>query len=148
MSSNSDTPGVYIGAYGICHDPSGRLLLVRLGSGLDEGRWTMPGGGVEWGEHPDAAVIRELKEETGIVDIETLIVGEVYSHTYTRSVGNPYDSLHHIGIIYNITVGSFDLRSEQDGLTDRSEWFTENQARSLPLTPAGEFAVDLVWPES
>ncbi len=109
MSSNSDTHGVYVGAYGICRDPSFRLLLVRLDNGLDEGRWTMPGGGVKWGEHPNAAIIRELEEETGIVDVEALIICEVYSHTYKRSEQNPHNSLHHIGIIYNLTIGSFDL---------------------------------------
>ena len=148
MSSKADTPVVYVGAYGICHDLSGRLLMVRMGSGLDEGRWTLPGGGVKWGENPDVAVIRELEEETGIVDIEAPIVGGVYSHTYTRSAGDPYPLLHHIGIIYNLAIGSFDLRCEPDGTTDCCEWFTEQQARSLPLTPIGEFAVGLVWPQS
>ena len=60
MSSASDTPRVYIGAYGFCRDPSGRLLLVRMASGLDQGRWTMPGGGIEWGEHPEAALLRDV----------------------------------------------------------------------------------------
>ena len=147
MSSIAEKPGVYIGAYGICRDLSERLLLVRMGNGLDTGRWTLPGGGVAWGEHPDAAVVRELEEETGIVDIETCIVGGVYSHNYIRSAADPIPSLQHIGMLYNLTLGSFDLRFEQDGTTDHCEWFSEDQARSLPLTPIGKFAVDLVWPE-
>ena len=148
MSSASDTPRVYIGAYGFCRDPSGRLLLVRMASGLDQGRWTMPGGGIEWGEHPEAALLRELEEETGIAEVEAIGITEVYSHTYPRSVERPYDSVHHVGIIYNVTVGFLDLRFEQDGSTDRCEWCTEHQARSLPLTAVGAFAVDLAWPAS
>ena len=70
-------------------------------------------------------------------------------HTlYTRSVERPYDSVHHVGIIYNVTVSFLDLRFEQDGSTDRCEWCTENQARSLPLTAVGAFAVDLAWSAS
>ena len=50
---------------------SGRLLLVRIAGGLDKGFWTLPGGRIEWGEHPDAALLRELEEETGAVHIKT-----------------------------------------------------------------------------
>ena len=108
----------------------------------------MPGGGIARGEHPEAAVRRELEEETGLVNVETLQVAEVYSHTYLRSVERPYDPVHHIGIVYTMTVGLSDLRFEQHGSTDRCAWFTEHQARSLPLTPAGAFAIDLAWPKA
>ncbi len=53
MSSDPVSPRFYIGAYGICRDPEGRLLLARMSGGIDDGRWTMPGGGIKWGEHPD-----------------------------------------------------------------------------------------------
>lgn len=147
MSSATDSARFYVGAYGICRDPAGLLLLTRMSGGFDDGKWTMPGGGIEWGEHPDAALLRELEEETGIADIESFKVSEVYSHVYPRSEEHSLDPLHHIGIVYDVCVGTLDLRFEKDGFTDRCEWFTEDQARSLPLTPAGEFAVDLAWPK-
>ena len=148
MPSETDNPRVYNGAYGLCRDASSRLLLVRITDGLDKGLWTLPGGGIEWGEHPDDAVIRELKEETGITDVRSLQITALYSHKYLRSENFPYDSVHHIGIIYDLTLGNFDLRFEQDGSTDRCEWFTESQVRQLPLAPIVEFAVNLVWPQS
>ena len=138
----------YMGAYGICRDPAGRLLLARMSGGFDDGRWTMPGGGMEWGEHPDAALLRELEEETGIENIQAVKVTDVYSHIYTNTEENSLKPLHHLGIVYNVTIGSLDYRFEKDGSTDRCEWFTEDQVRSLPLTPAGEFAVELVWPKN
>ena len=56
--------GRYLGAYALCRDPSGRLLLARLGPGLlDEGLWTMPGGGVEWGEDPDDADLTDAETD-------------------------------------------------------------------------------------
>ncbi|MDE0962013.1 MAG: hypothetical protein OSB73_02700 [Candidatus Latescibacteria bacterium] len=43
MTSASDNPRVHHGAYGTCRDPTNRLLLVHLASGLDKGLWALPG---------------------------------------------------------------------------------------------------------
>jgi ADP-ribose pyrophosphatase YjhB (NUDIX family) len=50
----------------VVHDPAGRLLLIRRGHPPHEGRWSLPGGRVESGESPEAAVEREVLEETGL----------------------------------------------------------------------------------
>ncbi|MDP9336579.1 MAG: NUDIX domain-containing protein, partial [Actinomycetota bacterium] len=48
-----------VAAYNLCVDSDDRLLLVRLSERTEApGSWTLPGGGVEFGEHPEAAALR------------------------------------------------------------------------------------------
>jgi ADP-ribose pyrophosphatase YjhB (NUDIX family) len=52
----------------------GRVLLVRRDVEPGRGLWGMPGGYVDWDEHPEAAMARECREETGVeVAAERLI---------------------------------------------------------------------------
>jgi 8-oxo-dGTP diphosphatase len=54
----------------------GRILMARYNDQF----WTLPGGGVEPGEDPEAAAVRELAEETGITGAR--VVGELYRDVY------------------------------------------------------------------
>jgi mutator protein MutT len=45
----------------------GRVLLIRRGKEPLRGRWLIPGGTVELGETLEQAIVREVREETGIV---------------------------------------------------------------------------------
>jgi 8-oxo-dGTP diphosphatase len=61
----------------IVHDDSGRLLLVQRANPPSAGCWTIPGGRVEPGETDQAAVAREVAEETGLVVEPLQLVGTV-----------------------------------------------------------------------
>ena len=57
-----------VGAYAICLDETGRILLCRIAPSVAPGEiWTLPGGGLDFGEPPETAVIRELREESGYI---------------------------------------------------------------------------------
>ena len=62
-------------AVGAVVQSSDELLLVRRGTEPHLGRWTLPGGRVERGELLAEAVIRELREETGVVGVCSDLLG-------------------------------------------------------------------------
>src|SRR5690242_21484125 len=57
----------------IFHDD--RVLIVRRGRPPAHGLYTLPGGGVELGESLEQAVIREVREETGLAIAPLALVG-------------------------------------------------------------------------
>jgi mutator protein MutT len=58
---------------------AGRILLTRRAIHPAHGKWTFPGGYVEWGEQVERAAVRETLEETGLtVDLGGLV--GVYSY--------------------------------------------------------------------
>ena len=56
-------------------DDAGRLLLARRAVAPYQGRWDLPGGFLEEGEHPLEGLRRELREETGLEVEPTAFVG-------------------------------------------------------------------------
>ena len=65
---NPAAPVVGVGGV-LVHE--GRVLLIRRGKEPLYGRWVVPGGTVELGEPLDEALVRELREETGL-EVEPL----------------------------------------------------------------------------
>lgn len=78
-------PRQRVAAYAVVVD-DGRLLLTRLSAATGAaGRWTLPGGGVDPGETPEAAVIREVCEETGQVVEGVRLLEVMTAHWVGRS---------------------------------------------------------------
>jgi ADP-ribose pyrophosphatase YjhB (NUDIX family) len=50
----------------VIKDEHGRLLMILRGHHPGKGLWSIPGGRIEPGETPEQAVIREVREETGL----------------------------------------------------------------------------------
>jgi acetyl-CoA carboxylase carboxyl transferase subunit beta len=61
-------------------DAAGRILLVERARPPNAGKWSLPGGRAEPGERRTEAVVREVREETGIA----VEVGELVAETQVR----------------------------------------------------------------
>jgi len=70
-----DRGKVWLGVAGLVVNAAGDWLVVKKSySGL-KGRWSLPAGFVQLGETADEAVVREVKEETGLDCVVTGLVG-------------------------------------------------------------------------
>lgn len=117
-----------------------RILLCRLSTGASAGRWTLPGGGLEFGEHPEDTVRREVREETGF-EVDGLDLAEIWS-VVTEHEGEPWHILH---FIYRARITGGEQTNEADGSTDRCDWFSEPQVRQLPLVPLAQRGSRIVF---
>jgi ADP-ribose pyrophosphatase YjhB (NUDIX family) len=110
-----------IGCYGVITNDS-KILLCRLcGPLIHAGRWTLPGGGMEFGETLEQAVMREVFEETGL----NVTVGRLMSHG-SRVWENEKETLHSFQFLFTADIQSGTLTHETNGTTDLVEWVEIN----------------------
>src|ERR1044071_9230159 len=111
-------PRFAVTAGAVIRDERGRVLLLRhvlrKGSG-----WGVPGGFLKAGEQPEAAIRRELLEETGL-ELESVELA------FVRTLGG----VRQVEIIFRGRLKSDSLaRVEKSFEVDRAEWFARD---SLP----------------
>lgn len=130
-----------VAAYALCVDDAGRILLCRMAPSIIPGEvWTLPGGGLLFGESPETAVLRELDEETGQGG-EVVRLVEV-SDNLLRLESRP-GTVHAIRIMYEVRVTGGSLRDEAEGTTDACSWFTKAEAEQLNLNDLARRALEL-----
>jgi ADP-ribose pyrophosphatase YjhB (NUDIX family) len=140
-----------VAAYALIRRGTDELLLTRLAPQVAFKGWTLPGGGVDNGEHPSDALRREILEESGL-HAEPGRILDVYSHHYTgpRPDGVVED-YHAIGLVFEARLlpQSYDVEPhvlDVGGSTDLARWTTLGDARSLSLTGSARLA--LTWLET
>jgi len=124
-----------VASYALCLDAEDRLLLARVAPGYPAaGKWTLPGGGLDFGEDPADAVLRELNEETGLTG---RVISLAFVHSYTHGAmveaGRAYGPWHGVRIVYRVEITGGELRDEVDESTDAAAWFSRDEIDSLPV---------------
>ncbi len=113
---------IRVAAYGVIVE-QGRILLAHWNENGRHG-WTLPGGGIDPGEDPVDAVVREIAEETGYKAEAGELLG-IDSHVvpaeqrFVRDAG----PLHALRILYRASVVGGTLTHEKEGTTDEAAWF-------------------------
>jgi 8-oxo-dGTP diphosphatase len=110
-------------------DADGRVLLAQRPAGKPmAGLWEFPGGKVEHGERPEDSLIRELKEELGIVVREACLAPLTFaSHAYPE---------------FHLLMPLYVCRRWDGTVTPREgqrlAWVRPNRLREYPMPPADE----------
>jgi 8-oxo-dGTP diphosphatase len=110
-------------------DADGRVLIAQRPEGKTmAGLWEFPGGKMEQGERPEQSLIRELKEELGIVVQEACLAPLTFaSHLYSD---------------FHLLMPLYVCR-RWDGMVEAKEgqrlkWVRPNALRDYPMPPADE----------
>ena len=127
---------------------AGSVLLARLSpSAVETGRWTLPGGGVDHGESPEIALVREVEEETGLRATVGALVSVFDQHFTGTAPDGRLEDFHAVNLIYAATVAETGEPRvvEVDGTTDAVAWVprTDIVEGVLPVTAVVRFALDL-----
>jgi 8-oxo-dGTP diphosphatase len=121
-----------LAAYALIVDDREQILLTWFnGSRSDPAGWSLPGGGVEYEESLEEAVVREVHEEAGY---DVVVGPPVATHSFTgelgRTTGRPYKSTR---VIFEATIVGGELGTlEVGGSTDYAAWVPIDDVATQP----------------
>jgi 8-oxo-dGTP diphosphatase len=134
---------VRLGAYAFSIN-EGAILLAQVSERdplLTPGAWTLPGGGLEWGEDPEAAMHRELYEETGLTgEVERLLA--VNSDLLPPRFPDRDHELHWFQIVYEVSCSGEPHVVEIDGTVSDARWVPLVELDHYPIGNLVAFALE------
>jgi len=130
-----------VAAYGLLTQED-QILLCRISKQFPamEGRWTLPGGGIEWRESPVDAMIREVEEETGFIVESAGLAGVNDNRVDVDDI-----EYHGIRILYHAKIIGGELTAELDGTTDLCAWWSRQDLEQIDLVDLAQYGVELVF---
>jgi 8-oxo-dGTP diphosphatase len=100
------------------------LLLTRNSArGPHQGWWTLPGGGIDHGEEPRDALVREVLEETGLECTPGDVLDVTSTHFEGTAPSGRREDFHALQIVFDAVVADGEPEVlEVDGTTDEAAW--------------------------
>jgi 8-oxo-dGTP diphosphatase len=131
-----------VGAYGVIVQDG--TLLLSLWQGPREAIWTLPGGGIELGEQPEQACLREIEEETGYTARLDGLLG-VISRTIDAEhrVRRRQRALLAVQVLYRAEIVSGQLRAEVGGSSIDAAWLPLDELHQHRTSPHVHRALEL-----
>lgn len=125
-----------IGAYAVVLSERGLLGTVNSTLTGAPGTWTLPGGGIDPGESPSEAVLREVFEEAGQEVHIARILALESDHWIGRSTNGVLEDFHALRIVYGATceTPSDPVVHDLGGSTERADWVPLRTWRMLHWT--------------
>jgi len=125
-SADADLPTVLVSA-GALVDVDGRVLIAKRPEGKSmAGLWEFPGGKVKDGETPEAALVRELKEELDIDITESCLAPITFaSHCYD-----------HFNLLMPLFVCRVWRGRPEPREGQKLAWVRPNRMSNYPMPPA------------
>jgi 8-oxo-dGTP diphosphatase len=119
----------------IIHDSDGRIFATQRGYGDMKDGWEFPGGKVEAGESPEAALKREILEELETrIQIERLVTTVEYDYPKFHLKMHCY--------LCNIESGNLTLKEHE-----AAKWLKLSDIYTVDWLPADKAVVDLLIKE-
>lgn len=115
------------------------VLLVRRAHEPLKGRWSLPGGVLELGETLEAAIAREVLEETGLA-IETMLVVEAFDRISRDDAGRVQYHYVLVDFLCRVTGGSLAFAS--DAMDAR--WVTRPELNAHGIYALEPFTVTVI----
>jgi 8-oxo-dGTP diphosphatase len=119
---------IIMGVGAVIWNHRNEVLLIRRSNPPRQNEWSLPGGKVDVGEALRAAVLREVREETGL-DIEIVALIDVAELVPGSDAGA--EAKHYVLVDFSARV----LKGEAVAASDAAEarWFSLTEIEALPL---------------
>ncbi len=114
-----------------------KFLIVQE----NNGKWELPGGGLDWGESPDTGLKREIREEMGLEALSIKSNPSYFTSGYKRD-----NTTYGASVLYEVTLNSLDFVPSEECVAIR--FVTGDEAKSLETFPSLDAFANLFDPKN